>query len=172
MRRAGAGIAPALRLLGFAVVLYAVWRGAVWALIAALGGVLLAFGLTLRAARARVLPSLDFAHLLDLVRRAEGAVAAWAVGLVDGPIEAVGEADIARPVRDRGAAIAQLASVDGRAHVVRESEGAYVAVGDFPYGVGVLLAAREAAAETTDGAVVELRRLVATMRLAERGGSE
>src|SRR5438034_7015213 len=47
--------------------------------------------------------------------------------------------------RRRGEAIAQLASVDGRAHVVREAEGTYVAVGDFPFGAGLLLAERDAA---------------------------
>src|SRR3989449_5332683 len=67
----------------------------------------------------------------------------------------------------RGAALAQLASVDGRVHVAREPHGTYVAVGDFPYGAGVLLAWPDAGAEFTDPVAEELRRLVATMRLAE-----
>src|SRR2546422_10743162 len=67
----------------------------------------------------------------------------------------------------RGGALAQLASVDGRVHVAREPHGTYVAVGDFPYGAGVLLAWPDAGAEFTDPVAEELRRLVATMRLAE-----
>jgi diguanylate cyclase (GGDEF)-like protein len=57
--------------------------------------------------------------------------------------------------------------VDGRLHVARDAEGTYVAVGDFPYGAGVLLAGREHPADVTEAAAAELRRFVAGMRLAE-----
>src|SRR5439155_486756 len=61
----------------------------------------------------------------------------------------------------------QLASVDGRAHVAREPEGTYVAVGDFPFGAGVLLAQPDAPPHNTAAAAEELRRLVASLRLAQ-----
>ena len=70
-------------------------------------------------------------------------------------------------MRERGGAIVQLASVDGRTHVAREDEGTYVAVGDFPYGAGLLLSERDADPEIAQAVTEELRRIVAAMRLAE-----
>ncbi len=172
MRR-GVWIAPALLILGLTTAIVAVHRGGRWALAAALAGFVVACGLTystlLRfrlSPQARASP-LDFLHTLDLLRRAHHALAAWAVGLREGEVEAHGARELHRDVRHRGAALVQLASVDGRAHVAREEEGTYVAVGDFPYGSGILLPQPDAPAEDTDAVVDELRRLVASMRLAE-----
>ena len=161
MTRVGVWVAPALRILGLAAAAYALWRGTAWTLLAALGGFAVAFGLGVR--RTPRTRALDFPHTLDLVRRAHDGLAAWAVGFAEGPIEVVGAG--ARSSH-RGSAIVQLASVDGRAHIVREPEGTYVAVGDFPYGAGLLLAG-DVAAGGTEAAVAELRRVVAGMRVAE-----
>src|SRR5207248_1927287 len=149
-----------------------------WALLAAAGGFVVATGLALAplarfwlAGQSVSLPS-DFEHALDLLRRAHGARAAWAVGLDPGDVEVFGGGGggvepMSRDARRRGAAIAQLAAVDGCAHVVREPEGTYVAVGDFPFGAGLLLAERDAEPRITRVVGEELRRLVASMRLAQ-----
>ncbi|MGH7699620.1 MAG: hypothetical protein ACREMJ_03745, partial [Gemmatimonadales bacterium] len=90
MTQAGRRATLALRVLGLAGAVLAIQRGGWWAVIAALGGALLAFGLTFRALvrlRRREPPRarpLDFAHTVDLLRRAHGAVAGWAVGLREG----------------------------------------------------------------------------------------
>ena len=150
-----------------------------WALLAALGGFLTATGLALpplvRAwlARQPVSRPSDFEHLLDLLCRAHDARAAGLVGLPEGDIETVGTPELGRDARRRGAALVQLASVDGRAQVAREPEGSYVAVGDFPFGAGLLLGAPDVAPALAEGVGDELRRLVAGMRLAAlREGSE
>lgn len=150
-----------------------VWRGGPWALVAVGGGFALAYGFRMaRVVRtwlheqAPVTPS-DLAHTLDLLRRAHDATAAWAVGLDEQEVEAYGDPRPAVAIRERGGAIVQLASVDGRSHVAREDEGTYVAVGDFPYGAGLLLAERDADPEVAQSVTEELRRIVAAMRLAE-----
>src|SRR5216117_3434288 len=84
-------------------------------------------------------PAADLTHTLDLLRRANGAVCGWAVGLEDGELEVSGDAHVHKDHLRRGAALVQLASADGRSHVAREPEGTYVAAGDFPYGAGLLL---------------------------------
>ena len=137
----------------------------VWAPLALAGG--LGLGWLLGAARRRArerrapLRPSDISHTLDLLRRAHGGAAAWAVGLASGPIAAV-DPRLAADARARGDALVQLACVDGRVHVVREPAGTYVAVGDFPFGAGVLLA------PDTDpaAAAADLRRVVAGMRVA------
>jgi diguanylate cyclase (GGDEF)-like protein len=156
---------------GLAAIVPAVQAANVWALVAALGGFLAATGLAL-APLVRVWladtpltrPS-DFVHMLDLLRRAHGARAGWAVGLADGEVQVVGE-ELDRPVRERGAALVQLASVDGRSHVVREPVGSYVAVGDFPCGAGLLLPPPDATLARAEVVAEELRRVVASMRIA------
>jgi diguanylate cyclase (GGDEF)-like protein len=110
---------------------------------------------------------LDFAHALDLIRRASGGSAAWAVGLRAGDLETMAPDGPSDALRQRGAAIVQLSAVDGRAHVVREPGGVFVAVGDFPYGAGVLLPQTEGAPEATESVTEDLRRLLAGMRIAE-----
>ena len=169
----GVWVGWALALAGLAAVVPAVLAANLWALVAAVGGFLAATGLVLAplvrvwlAEQPITRPS-DFEHLLDLLRRAHRARAGWLVGLAAGDVEAVGNHDVSREVRQRGAAVVQLASVDGRAHVARESEGSYVAVGDFPFGAGLLLPGPDADPRVTEAIASELRRLVAGMRVAE-----
>jgi diguanylate cyclase (GGDEF)-like protein len=176
---AGVWVGWALALLGLGVVVSAVRAANLWALIAALGGFLAATGLALPPlvrtwlAREPVSRPTDFEHLLDLLCRAHAARAAWLVGLPEGDVELVGTLELGREARRRGAALVQLASVDGRAHVARAPEGSYVAVGDFPFGAGLLLTAPEVAPAFAEAVGDELRRLVAGMRLgALREGSD
>jgi diguanylate cyclase (GGDEF)-like protein len=167
-------VGRALALLGLAAVVPAVLAANVWALVAALGGFLAATGLALAPlvrvwlAEAPLTRPVDFGHVLDLVRRAYGARAGWAVGLADGDLEVLGGDDVSRAARHRGAALVQLASVDGRVHVTREPDGTYVVVGDFPFGAGVLLAQPDATPDLAGAVGEELRRLVAGMGLAQR----
>jgi len=139
--------------------------------LAAGGGVALAVGWTIRwrpgRLRRRGASPLALGEVLDLLRQAYGATAAWAVGAVEGALELVGGQDTDAETRRRGAALVQLASVDGRLHVVHDPEMLYIAVGDFPYAAGLALegsAHPEALADAIAGA---LRRFVAGMRLAE-----
>src|SRR5260370_611281 len=126
MRRAAAGVwvGRALALLGLAAVAAAVRAAHLWALVAALGGCLVAAGLALvplmrawLAEAPRDQPS-DFAHTLDLLRRAHGARAAWLVGLSQGDLEAVGAGAGAPAGRHRCAQLAQ-----GGAAVVLQGMG-------------------------------------------------
>ena len=173
MRTKGGWLGSGLRLTGLALCVVAIWRGGLWAFLAAAGGFALSYGFGISRVmrvwlheQAPVTPS-DLAHTLDLLRRAHDATGGWAVGLDEGEVEAYGDPKPPVPVRERGAAIVQLASVDGRTHVAREGEGTYVAVGDFPYGAGLLLAERDADPEVAQSVTEELRRIVAAMRLAE-----
>lgn len=173
MKGRGAWVGPTLRVLGLVAAVFGVMQGGLWALTAALGGFVVAFGLTIsslvrfwQSQHPRARP-LDFSHTVDLLRRAHGATAGWAVGLEEGEVAVEGDVGTGRDALQRGAAMVQLASVDGRTHVAREPEGTYVAVGDFPYGAGLLLAQRDAAPTIAEAAAEDLRRLVASMRLAE-----
>ena len=154
-----------------ALVAVAVWRGSTWALLGAAGGTAALFGWSIRFRpgrfRRRGPPPLAFREVFELLRRAHGAAAGWVVGPVDGAIDVGAGPEVSPDSQRRGSAIVQLASVDGRLHVARDPEGTYVAVGDFPYGAGLLLARQDHAPEATDAAAVELRRFVAGMRLAE-----
>ncbi len=176
---AGVWIGRGLAVLGLAAVVRAVVAADVWALVAALGGFVAAVGLALGplvriwlADAPPTRPS-DFHHMLDLLRRAHGARAGWSVGLEETELEVVGDAPPDHAARERGAALVHLASVDGRAHVAREPAGSYVAVGDFPFGAGILLPQPDAAPGVTERVAEELRRLVAGMRLTQsREGAE
>lgn len=177
MRNAAAWLGRAFAVLGLAVVIAAVLHGPMWPLIGALGGFTCALGLLLApmvrgwaADRPAATRPSDFSHVLDLLRRSYRARAGWAVGLRSADLEVVGSDAVPAQALRRGSAIAQLASVDGRAHVVREDDGTYVAVGDFPFGAGLLLSQTGAEAELTAAVAEELRRLVAGMRLAEPDG--
>jgi diguanylate cyclase (GGDEF)-like protein len=143
----------------------------VWTLLAAAGGIAAVFGWTIRFRpgrfRRRGPPPLTLREILELLRRAHGALAGWVVGPVDGAIDVMGGPEVSPDTQRRGSAIVQLASVDGRVHVAPEPEGTYVAVGDFPYGAGLLLAGREHPSEVTAAASAALRRLVAGVRLSE-----
>lgn len=138
----------------------------VWAPLAFAGGLGLGWLLSARrrGAPRRGAPPRpeDFSHTIDLLRRAYGGKAAWAVGLAAGPLVAFDGA-VAEDARRRGDALVQLACVDGRVHVVREPVGTYVAVGDFPFGAGVLLPPETDPTAASD----DLRRVVAGMRVAE-----
>jgi len=105
--------------------------------------------------------------VLDLLRRAHGAVAGWAVGPADGELEALASGELSFDARRRGSAIVQLSSGDGRLHVARDPEGTYIAAGDFPYAAGLLLPGQSHPPEVEQRAAAELRRFVAGMRLAE-----
>lgn len=149
----------------------AVWRGSRWSIVAALGGVALAFGWTIRwrpgRLRRRGPPPLGLREVLDLLRQAYTASAGWAIGLAEGTVEVLAHAEVISDLRRRGAGIVQLASVDGRLHIVRDREATFVAVGDFPYAAGLALDGSghgEGLIESMAGA---LRRYVAGMRLAE-----
>src|SRR5207244_13494742 len=100
--------------------------------------------------------------------RAAGARAGWVVGLEEGDLDVTAPHDAGPDIRRRGAAIAQLASVDGRAHVVHEPEGTYVGVGDFPFGAALLLARSDATSDDSEAVAEDLRRLVASLLLAQR----
>ena len=173
MKRNGTWLGPALRVAGLSAVVLGGVQAGRWALVAGAGGLILAFGVT-KATIRRLLrrkpedaPPLDFSHTVDLLRRAHGALAGWAVGLHKGEVQVIGGAEVSAELLRRGAALVRVASVDGRTHVNRELGGTYVAVGDFPYGTGLLLAQRDAAPAITDAAAQDLRRLMASMRLAE-----
>jgi diguanylate cyclase (GGDEF)-like protein len=152
-------------------VLAAAWQGSAWGLVAAAGGVAATLGWTIRwrpgRLRRRGPPPFDFREILNLLARAHGARAGWVVGPADGALEVTHGVPVSPDILRRGSAIVQLASVDGRSHVARDPEGTYVAVGDFPYGAGLLLVAQDPDPAVTDAAAAELRRLVAGMRLAE-----
>jgi diguanylate cyclase (GGDEF)-like protein len=170
--RAGVWVGRGVAVLGLAAVIPAVLSANGWALVAALGGFLAATGLSLGplvrvwlADGPLTRPS-DFQHTLDLLRRAHGARAGWAVGWDDSELEILGREEVDGAARERGAALVQLASVDGRAHVARDPAGSYIAVGDFPFGAGLLLAQPDATPEKAAAVTEELRRIVAGMRLA------
>jgi len=174
MNRRARTVELALAVAGCLGVIMSVVRGGGWAAVAAAGAAVAGLGFTLgpaarawRLERAPVPPPSDFVHTLDLLRRAHGALAAWAVGLREGDLE-VPEPPVApEAIRDRGGALVQLASVDGRTHLSRDPEGTFVAVGDFPYGAGLVLESQGAIPARTEAATDDLRRLVAAMRLAE-----
>ncbi|HXQ29199.1 MAG TPA: GGDEF domain-containing protein [Gemmatimonadales bacterium] len=178
MRRTAVWVGRVCAVLGLAVALWGVVRSAMPGLVAGLGGALVVFGVTLPAvARDWIAGSpgvrpADFSHLIDLLRRAHAARGGWLVGLPTGDVEVLGSEDMSRKARQRGGAIVQLASADGRAHVVRDSEGTYIAVGDFPFGAGLLIGLPETSPEQAEIVADELRRVVAGMRLIraeERG---
>jgi len=154
-----------------AAAVVAIWRGSAWALIAAVGGLATGLGWTIRYRPGRLLrrrgPPLAFSEVLDLLRRAHGGAAAWAVGPADGELEVLASRELSSDWRRRGSAIVQLSSGDGRLHVARDPEGTYVAAGDFPYAAGLLLAGQNHPPEVEQAAAAELRRFVAGMRLAE-----
>jgi len=143
--------------------------------IAAAGGIAAALGWTMRwrpgRLRRRGPPPLGLPEVLDLLRQAYGATAAWGVGADEGAIEVLGTADMDEEERRRGAALVQLASVDGRLHVIRDRDATLIAVGDFPYGAGLALAGGDHSETVTDGVARALRRYVGGMRLAEEQSS-
>ena len=106
-------------------------------------------------------------EVLDLLRQAYGATGGWSVGAADNSIEVLASPEMDDEQRRRGAALVQLASVDGRLHVVHDPEATFVAVGDFPYAAGLALEGAGHAEAVTDAIAAALRRFVAGMRLAD-----
>jgi len=105
-------------------------------------------------------------EVLDLIRQAYGASAGWAIGTAEGPLDTPVTHDPAElEQRRRGAALVQLASVDGRLHVVRDPDAVYLAVGDFPYAAGLALEGALLDDTSVDKLAAALRRFVAGMRL-------
>ena len=136
---------------------------AVWMLVSAALG--FALGYSLRRRRPTTpasTKSFDLPHAFDLLRKAHASQAGWAIGLAAGEI-----ASGAEEARARGMAFVQVASVDGRVHVAREVEGAYVAVGDFPYGAALLLDDTAPSDAAIEAAVADLRRFIEAMRAAD-----
>jgi len=157
--------------VGLGAVGVGAWQGSAWGLIAAAGGMALALGWTIRwrpgRLRRRGPPPLGLREVLDLLRQAYGASAGWGVGVEDGAIEVPTATAVPAEQERRGAAIVELAAVDGRVHIVRDPDATYVAVGDFPYAAGLLLQSTGHPEAFTDAVSSALRRFVAGMRLAE-----
>ena len=113
--------------------------------------------------------------MLDLLRRAYGATAGWGVGAgagaPDDALEVLAGPEVGEEQRRRGAALVQLASIDGRLHVVHDHDATFIAVGDFPYGAGLALAGAEHDETIIDAVAHALRRFVGGMRLAEEQDS-
>ena len=156
----------------------AAWRGGAWTLIAAAGAIAVTVGWTIRwrpgRLRRRGPPPLALGEILDLMRQAYKARTAWAIGFGDGeePVDVPPTRDaLELERRRRGAALVQLASVDGRLHVVRDPDETYVAVGDFPYAAGLVLDGSGQDAAALDALAAALRRFVAGVRLAEEQSS-
>src|SRR5438067_13493228 len=168
---ARAWLALALQIIGLTAAVLAVWRGSLWSVIAALGGVALAVGWTVRwrpgRLRRRGPPPLGLREVLDLLRQAYGATAGWGVDATEGAWEVIDGLDVAENRRRRGAALVQLASVDGRQHVVRDPDATFIAVGDFPYGDGLALDGADHDGTMFEAVAQALRRFVAGMQLAE-----
>src|SRR5947208_12971015 len=108
MRRAGAWAGRGLAVLGLVAVVWSVWQANLWALLAAAGGFLAATGLALAplvrvwlAERPATRPS-DFAHTIDLLRRAHGALVGWVVGLEEGDVEVTVRDDVSRDTPGQG----------------------------------------------------------------------
>ena len=147
------------------------WRGGLWALLAALAGVAITLGWTIRwrpgRLRRRGPPPLGLRDALELLRQAYGATGGWGAGVAEGPLEVLGAPEATSEQRERGAALVQLASADGRLHVVRDDDATYVAVGDFPFAAGLVLDGEGHSETLTESIAGALRRYVAGMRLAE-----
>jgi len=104
-----------------------------------------------------------------LLRQAYGATVGWGVDATEGAWEVVDGPDVAENRRRRGAALVQLASVDGRQHVVRDPDATFIAVGDFPYGAGLALDGADHDGTMIEAVAQALRRFVAGMRTIGRG---
>src|SRR5207302_1886382 len=113
------------------------------------------------------LAPLGLREVLDVLRQAYGATVGWGVDATEGAWVVVYGPGVAENRRRRGAALVQLASVDGRQHVVRDPVATFIAVGDFPYGAGLALDGAGHDETMIEAVAQALRRFVAGMRLAE-----
>ena len=172
MRRLGRGHRTVVAVAAVVAILVAA-TGAAWpAVLGAVGGAglgLLLARWALGAPARAISRPLDCEYTLDLLRRAHGGRAAWAIGLRVGDAEVRAHEDAALDdaAMEQGVGLVRLASVDGRAHVAPQPDGTLVAVGDFPYAAGVLLSRPDVAAGVVDDVTTDLRRLVAAMRIVE-----
>ena len=153
----------------------AAWRGGSWALLAAAGGIAVTLGWTIRwrpgRLRRRGPAPLGLRDALELLRQAYGATGGWGAGGAEGPLEVLGAPEATSEQRQRGAALVQLAAVDGRLHIVRDADATYVAVGDYPYAAGLALDGEGHSETLTESIAGALRRYVAGMRLADEQGA-
>src|SRR2546430_6113619 len=83
------------------------------------------------------------------------------MGAGEGRWEVTAGAEATDERRRRGEALVQLASVDGRLHVVRDPDITYIAVGDFPYAAGLALSGDGQSEVLIDQVAGALRRFVA-----------
>lgn len=172
MRRLGRGHRIVVAVAAVVAILVAA-TGAAWpAVLGAVGGAglgLLLARWALGAPARAISRPLDCEYTLDLLRRAHGGRAAWAIGLRVGDAEVRAHEDAALDdaAMEQGVGLVRLASVDGRAHVAPQPDGTLVAVGDFPYAAGVLLPRPDVPAGVVDDVTTDLRRLVAAMRIVE-----
>lgn len=120
-------------------------------------------GRRLRRAGRDSLPA-DVPHVVDLLRRAHGALAA-AMALPDGePLVSTATPPPPESLLERAVAAARLALGDGRTHVLREGN-VIVAVGDGQLGGSLMLDFDVSEQEALDAAAADLRRLLAEFRV-------
>ena len=172
MRPLGRGVRLGVAAAAGGAVLVATGAGIGPALLAAAGGGVLGLLLArwaLDAPVGAVSRPVDCEYTLDLLCRAHGGRAAWAIGLRvgDAVVWGAGQTALDDALLDQGLGLVRLASVDGRAHVEPQAAGTFVTVGDFPYGAGILLSPRDAPPAVVDAVTTDLRRLVAAMRIVE-----
>ena len=105
----------------------------------------------------------DIPHVLDLLRRAHGAIAVCAVMPETDPVVADGDSTASSTTLDRVVALAKLGLGDGRVHVVNEEE-TLVAVGDGQVGLSMLLEGADDE-QQSESAAADLRRLLADLRV-------
>jgi diguanylate cyclase (GGDEF)-like protein len=109
----------------------------------------------------------DAPHVVDLLRRAHGAIAACLVLPDADPLLATGETRPPAAVLDRAIATARLSLMDGREHVVREGN-VIVAVGDGHHGGAVVLAFDAAGPADVHAVSADLRSFLAELKVERR----
>lgn len=110
----------------------------------------------------------DLDHVMDLIRRAHGAVLTCLVGPDEPPVTTFGRSRPTEALVDRAVAIAKIAMEDGRERIIPGEEGqatSIVAVGDLSLGAAVAFAQASPPDDTTESVVGDLRRLLAEVRV-------
>ncbi len=121
----------------------------------------------LRRAGTESLPA-DVPHVVDLLRRAHGGLAATMVLPEGETVIAVESPEPPRSLIERSEAAARLALGDGRTHVLREGN-VIVAVGDGQLGGALIFGFEAPHKDAVDAAVTDLRRLIAEVRVERVG---
>ena len=104
-------------------------------------------------------------HVIDLLRRANGAPAACLVGRSTEPVMS-GRADSVEPqLLQRMMELAKLAMEDGREHVTRDEATVVVAVGDHKLGAAVLWEGTDPSADRIADLKAEMRRMLGEFRV-------